>query len=181
MGAIVLCRHGATESNAAGQFLSRTDVPLSELGRIQAGRLKRDLEDFAFERCLVSPMRRCLETRDIAAPQVPFKVEGALREVDFGDWEGKTVAWLEANDAQRLALRRRDPVHFRPPAGESFEDVAQRLHGLAASLADARGLLVVGHRGTLGVLERLLRGLPLTSAGVTPLEPGELRVVDPKS
>jgi hypothetical protein len=35
--------------------------------------------------------------------------------------------------------------------------------------------LVIGHRGTLGVLERLLRGLPLDSKSVTPLEPGEFR------
>jgi hypothetical protein len=36
---------------------------------------------------------------------------------------------------------------------------------------------VVAHRGTLGVLERLLRKLPIDSPTVVPLEPGEYRII----
>lgn len=149
MREIVLARHGATEYNESGQFLSRTDVPLSRLGRVQAERLKTALQAFGFERCFDSPMRRALETAEIAAPGIPCEVDAALREVDFGAWEGKTLDWLETNDPQGLAARRRDPVRFRPPEGESFGDVA----------------------------DRLLRGLPIESEAVTALEPGEFAVV----
>lgn len=122
-------------------------------------------------------MRRCLETLEILAPDLPFEVEHGLREVDFGAWEGKTLQWLEANDPERLAQRRRDPVAFRPPGGESFRDVAPRLRPVVAKIETGGSTLVIGHRGTLGVLERLLRGLPLHSQSVTPLEPGEFRRV----
>ncbi|MGA2758971.1 MAG: histidine phosphatase family protein [Candidatus Cybelea sp.] len=177
MRAIVLCRHGVTESNLAGHFLSRTDVPLSPLGREQCRELQTELQAFDFERCLVSPMRRCLETREIVAPDTPFEVESALREVDFGTWEGQTLEWLQAHDPSGLAQRRQDPVHFRPPQGENFADVAQRLQPVVEMLREPRRWLVVGHRGTLSVLERLLRGLPLESQAVKSLEPAEFRIV----
>ncbi|MGA7201165.1 MAG: histidine phosphatase family protein [Candidatus Cybelea sp.] len=177
MRAIVLCRHGVTETNIAGRFLSRTDVPLSPLGIAQCRQLQIELEAFDFERCLVSPMRRCLETREIVAPRPPFEVEAALREIDFGIWEGETLEWLQANDPSGLAERRRDLVHFRPPQGESFADVAQRLQPVVEKLRRPLRWLVVAHRGTLGVLERLLRDLPLESQVVKGLEPAQFRVV----
>ncbi len=177
MGAIVLCRHGVTENNLAGRFLSRTDVPLSPLGREQCRQLQAELEAVDFEQCLVSPMRRCLETREIVAPGIPFEIESALREVDFGTWEGQTLEWLQDHDASGLAQRRQDPVHFRPPQGESFADVGQRLQPVVERLSQPTRWLVVGHRGTLSVLERLLRGLPLESQAVRSLEPAEFRIV----
>jgi probable phosphoglycerate mutase len=176
--AIVLCRHGVTESNIAGRFLSRTDVPLSPLGVAQCRQLQIELEAFDFERCLVSPMRRCLETREIVAPQPPFEIDPALREIDFGTWEGETLEWLQANEPSGLARRSRDPVHFRPPQGESFADVAQRLRPVVERLRSPLRWLVVAHRGTLGVLERLLRDLPLESQAVKGLEPAQFRVVN---
>ncbi len=122
-------------------------------------------------------MLRCLETLRIAAPAIPFEIDDALREVHFGDWEGKTLEWLERNDPDGLAERRREPVTFRPPGGESFTDVEPRLRELAERIGGER-LLVIGHRGTLGVLERVLRGLPLDSPLVAPLETAELRLLD---
>lgn len=121
-------------------------------------------------------MRRCLETCGIAVPALRLSICDDLREVAFGQWEGKTLDWLERYDSERLEQRRRDPVNFRPPGGESFADVAVRLRSFVA-LLDFRGVtLIVAHRGTLAVLERLLRGLPL-DARLTPLEPGELRIL----
>lgn len=150
---------------------------MSAQGRSQCERLRVALENLSLQCCFVSPMRRCLETREIVAPAIAFEVAGALREIGFGAWEGKTLEWLEAHDPDRLAQRRQDPVNFRPPGGESFVDVAGRLPSLLERLKSAPNALVIGHRGTLGVLERLLRGLPLSSQEVKPLEPAEFRVI----
>ncbi len=177
MSSLVFCRHGATEHNLTKRFLSVTDLPLGAHGRAQCESLREALQPYAFARCLVSPMRRCLETREIVAPALPFAIEPVLREVHFGAWEGRTLDWVERNDPELLAQRRRDPVRFRPPGGESFEDAAQRLGELAGELRDGDATLVIGHRVALGILERLVRGLPLDSPDVAPLEPAELRIV----
>jgi broad specificity phosphatase PhoE len=173
----VLCRHAATEHNLTKRFLSTTDLPLGRHGRTQCDGLREALRLFPFERCIVSPMRRCLETRELVAPQLSFVIEPALREVDFGSWEGKTLEWAEANAPQLLAHRRRDPVRFRPPQGESIEEAAQRLQSLADRLRGDETTLVIGHRIALGILERLLRALPLESQDVAGLQPAEFRIV----
>lgn len=175
---VVLCRHGATDHNLAGRFLSRSDPPLGVRGREQCQELARKLAGFSFERCISSPMLRCLQTREIVAPATPFRVDDALREIDFGAWEGKTLEWVEQHAPEELERRRHDPARFRPSEGESFTDVAERLRDLVAELQRSRGVLVVAHRGTLGVLERLLRGLPIESQAVKPLEPAEFRQLD---
>ena len=120
-------------------------------------------------------MQRCLETRELVADVIPFAIEPALREVDFGEWEGKTLEWAERSAPDLLAQRRRDPVRFRPPGGESIEDAVVRLHPLAEKLRGRERTLVIAHRLSLGILERLLRGLPIDSKLVAQLEPGEFQ------
>jgi alpha-ribazole phosphatase len=177
---IVLCRHGATDGNVAGGFLSRRDPPLNALGREQSERAHAALREIAFDLGFASPMRRCVETLAIVAPRTPYRCVHALREVDFGAWEGRTIEWLEINDAASVARRRRDPVTFRPAGGESFLDASRRLLPFADEVRRLAGknVLIVGHRGSLGVLERLLRGLALESRQVEPLEPGEFRIIE---
>lgn len=175
---IVLARHGTTDHNAEGRFLSRTDLSLNDEGRRQCEALAKALGGYGFARCYSSPMRRCMQTARILAPDLPCIVEPALREIDFGAWEGETAAEIARTDPHGLDARRRDPVHFRPPGGESFEDVARRLQSLRDRLTREPGdTLVVAHRGSLGVLERLLRGLPLESRLVKSLEPAQFREV----
>jgi broad specificity phosphatase PhoE len=174
---LVLCRHGATDHNLAMRFLSTTDVPLGARGRAQSERLREALASFDFKRCLVSPMRRCLETGEIAVPELPFEIEPALREVDFGEWEGHTLEWVEERTPELLAARRQNPVAFRPPGGESIEDASARLRPLAEKLRSHHAMLVIGHRISLGILERLLRDLPLDSKDVAGLAPAEFRAV----
>ena len=177
---VVLCRHAATEANREGRFLSREDASLSDDGRRQCEELVPALRAIDLHDCWSSPMRRCLETVQLAAPHLRCEIRDELREIDFGAWEGMTIEALQSRDPGAVARRRRDPVRFRPPGGESFEDVARRLETLAGELRAMRApVLVVSHRGTLGVLERLLRDLPLQSREVVPLDPAELRIVRP--
>jgi broad specificity phosphatase PhoE len=177
---IVLCRHGATDENVAGGFLSRRDPPLNGVGREQSERTHAALRGMTFGLGLSSPMRRCVETLEIVAPRTPYRRDEALREVDFGAWEGRTIEWLETNDATGVAQRRRDPVTFRPAGGESFLDASHRLRTFADAVRriNSGSIIIVGHRGSLGILERLLRGLPLESRQVAPLEPGEFRIIE---
>jgi broad specificity phosphatase PhoE len=175
---IVLCRHGATDQNLAGEFLSAQDPPLNAAGRAQCERLRAELQTVAFRRGFCSPKRRCLESATIIAPGVVCETRNELLEVDFGDWEGKTKHWLAEHDAERLSCREAAPATFRHPNGESFADVAKRLAPFVNSVIGTdENVLIVGHRGTLGVLERLLRGLRIDSQEVRPMEPGEFRVL----
>lgn len=124
-------------------------------------------------------MKRCLETIELACPRVPAGVRSELREIDFGEWEMLTADDVRERWPEQFARRSSDPVHFRPPGGESFADVASRLEPILEELREGNAL-VVGHRGTLSVLERLLRGLALDYRDIAPIEPAGVRIVSSK-
>lgn len=173
--AVVLIRHGETAANREGRFLSRTDVPLSERGRDQAAALRDQIQELGIGRVLVSPLTRACETASILFGNAPLDIRPELREIDFGAFELLDVAEIEASFPGELERRRASPVDYRPPGGESFRDVARRLRALHEELRLASSVAVVAHRGTLGVLERLLCGVPLDDRTVTPLEPATFR------
>lgn len=173
---IVLCRHATTSANAEGRFLSRTDLPLDETGRSQCTGLRELFHSLPIETCFVSPAVRCLETHALALPAHPAIVRTELREIDFGAWEMMTPEDVRNRWPAEFARRREAPVDFRPPDGESFADVAMRLAPLLNDLQRGN-VVVISHRGTLGVLERLLRGLPIDYRDIAPIEPAGVRFV----
>lgn len=119
-------------------------------------------------------MKRCIETLSLAVPDCSPIVKDELREIDFGDWELLDTGEIEVRWPNALEARRIAPVDYRPPGGESFHDVALRLIPVLDELRDGN-VLIVSHRGTLGVLERLLRGVPLDYREIAPMEPAGLR------
>ena len=67
MGAqLWLMRHGETEWSLSGAHTSRTDIPLTDMGRERAVKLKEFLANTKFDKVLVSPMKRAQETCRIA-------------------------------------------------------------------------------------------------------------------
>jgi len=132
-------------------------------------------QGFGIGRVLVSPLGRARETASILFGDAPLEIRPELREIDFGAFELLEAAEIEVSFPGELERRRASPVDYRPPGGESFRDVARRLRALHDELRLASSVAVVAHRGTLGVLERLLCGVPLDDRSVTPLEPATFR------
>jgi broad specificity phosphatase PhoE len=132
---LVLTRHGATARSEPEQHLGqRLDLPLSEAGRSAARALGERLVGVRFDRVLSSPLRRALETASLVAPNASVEADARLAEMDYGRWEGRTYAEIDATDA---AARRRwedDPAALPCPGGESGEQVARRIRALLDDL-----------------------------------------------
>ena len=132
---LVLTRHGATARSEPEQHLGqRLDLPLSEVGRSAARALGERLVGVRFDRVVSSPLRRALETASLVAPNASVEADARLTEMDYGRWEGRTYAEIDATDA---AARRRwedDPAALPCPDGESGEQVAQRVRALLDDL-----------------------------------------------
>ena len=92
---IYLFRHGQTPGNAARRYLGVTDEPLSELGIKTAQAAGCDP---AVQEVVVSPLRRTQMTAAILFPQARQRVCRGLREMDFGDFEGRSAEEM-ADDA----------------------------------------------------------------------------------
>ena len=150
-----LVRHGHALHHETGQ-LQWDGVPLSEVGRAQAGRLAERFRDLQGVAALYSsPQLRAWDTaRPIGAALglEPIPCPG-LREVDFGLAGGLTIAefrerWPEAY----RQWENRDDDHFRFPGGESRAEFHRRavetMDRLVRMHASQR-IVVVGHTGSL--------------------------------
>ena len=168
-------RHGQTDWNAEGRYQGGQDIQLNDIGRAQAdlnGRLLRQLferegrkpDEFTWH---VSPMSRTMETmqRIRAAFDVPLPEatpDRRLVEVSFGIYEGRLHTELSASEMAIAGERDADFWFFRPPKGESYEDVAQRVLNFASELKGPA--LIVAHGGILRILRRLIEDFPADRA-----------------
>jgi probable phosphoglycerate mutase len=163
---LVFIRHGETDWNRELRLQGQRDIPLNALGRRQATRNGRAVAGILAGggwSCVSSPLRRTVETALLvldAARQGErgFKTEPAIQELSYGDWEGLTLAELQAREPETLAARERDKWSYVPPAGESYAMLAKRVAAWLATLDGPR--LVVSHGGILRVLLHILAGLP---------------------
>ena len=89
---VYLFRHGQTPGNAARKYLGVTDEPLSDLGIETA---KKVGSDPAVREVLVSPLRRTQMTASILFPNAKQRVCFGFREMDFGDFEGRSAQEME--------------------------------------------------------------------------------------
>jgi probable phosphoglycerate mutase len=144
---LFLVRHGATDWTEAGRFNGMTDVPLNEAGRAQARQLKTELAGMSFVSVLSSDLVRALETAELAAGTAA--VDGRLRELDFGELEGKT--WDECSPETQESLLAFDT--FVAPGGESVGALAQRVRELVGDLGSGDHLLFT-HGGVIRLLLR---------------------------
>ena len=88
---LVLVRHASTPWSRAGRHTGRTDLPLDEAGREGARKLRPRLERLDAVAVYASPMRRALETCEIAGFGDRAVISDDLVEWDYGDYEGKTT------------------------------------------------------------------------------------------
>lgn len=143
-------RHGQTAGNLRRAYIGRTDEPLCEQGRtaaLRAGTMPQ------LQRVYVSPLLRARQTAQLCFPNArQIAVEG-LREMDFGDFEGRTAQEMEDDAAYRawLASYCEDPC----PHGEQRARFTERCAAAFTQLLSeelghgAQQLAVVAHGGTI--------------------------------
>lgn len=121
---IHLIRHGLTEANEKGWYLGLTDLPLSPAGLNDLLKKKERAIYPSATRFYTSPLMRCKQTLAALYPQSEAIEADGLVECDFGDWEGKTAAELQHDDAFRdwIAGKRSEI-----PDGESAADFQKRV------------------------------------------------------
>jgi probable phosphoglycerate mutase len=150
-GKFILVRHGESESNRDRRFTISSEIPLTEVGIRQSEEAAlRIAKLFKPEAVISSPFRRALQTSEIIAAllRLPIEIAQDLHERDLGTLRGQPYD-------QARAMRRKDPSYdralkwlWRPPEGESYEDVRRRVIGAFDSMLEkysGREIVVVSH------------------------------------
>ena len=126
---LYLIRHGEVEDAASGKLLGHTDAPLSARGLDQARRVAETLSTAQLSAIYSSDLKRAISTAEIIAERHQLQVQSysAWREIDIGDWEGRTIAALYDDTPQLIGQLFEDPASFEYPGGESFAAFTARV------------------------------------------------------
>ncbi|NUM44990.1 MAG: histidine phosphatase family protein [Anaerolineales bacterium] len=136
MPTILLIRHGENDYVKKGRLAGRLPgVHLNEAGRKQAEDLVQTLGHAPLKAVYSSPLERAMET---AAPLAQAKgldilPRAGLLEVDFGEWQDKTLKALQKLALWKVVQGR--PSLMRFPAGETFAEAQQRIVNEIITLA----------------------------------------------
>ncbi|GAA2705283.1 histidine phosphatase family protein [Micromonospora olivasterospora] len=187
---LTIVRHGQSTANVAfadAQARGLADhgltgrdagIELSPLGWQQATHLGRWLADQPADQLpevvVCSPYLRARQTwtravDTAAALGVPFpqaRVDDRLCDRLMGDLELLTPLMIASRFPAEAARLAADGLYaYRPPGGETFDDVAARIRAVLADLNTrypGQRVLVVAHDAVVVAVRHLLDGLPFT-------------------
>nr|WP_251041161.1 histidine phosphatase family protein [Bacillus sp. ISL-45] len=107
-----------TVENKRQAYLGWTDSPLVAQQNFP------EIPD-SFEQIYSSDLGRCRETANVLFPKAVAEIVPELREINFGDWEGKTYEQLKNEGMYKKWLS--EPFKISPPNGESFDAFTHRV------------------------------------------------------
>jgi len=174
---LVVVRHGLTEWNLEGRYQGQRDIPLSPANaRPGLERLRSALESERFDAVHCSDLLRCRETLAFVRPDLLTRAryDVRLRELDFGAYEGRTLATLQEDPGYRAWVD--SAGELAPPGGESAAQLWARLSAwlgevLARAQTDGhQRVLAVSHGGAIRELRRRLEAIDFWSGTVTQAE-----------
>jgi broad specificity phosphatase PhoE len=145
---LALLRHAVTDWNLEKRVQGRIDKPLSELGRQQFKRLSMPTEIGAY-RWFCSPLRRAIQTTELLNLNA-VKIEAALIEMSWGDWEGEILKPLRKRLGDEMRINESRGLDFCPPGGESPRQVQARLQTWLRKIASSeQDTAAVVHKGII--------------------------------
>lgn len=151
---LLLVRHAQTKEEAHGRCYGTLDIGLSVRGQRYAQLLARTLDSIPLAAVYTSPRERAVATAAplaVAHGLTPI-VDDALRELDFGDFEGRTYDEIASRHPELYRQWMETPTLVQFPGGESYARL--RVRALAAMEAirgrhDGETFAIVSHGGVL--------------------------------
>jgi broad specificity phosphatase PhoE len=167
---LLLIRHAEPREEARGHCYGTLDIGLSARGERHAQLLARTLDRIAVDAVYTSPRARAVETAAplAAAHQLKPRVDEQLREIDFGDFEGRSYDEIAASHPELYRQWMEMPTLVQFPGGESYVrlrrraldalDAIRNLHAGETAAVVSHGGVIRAARGVSGDAGR--SGLP---------------------
>lgn len=160
---IILIRHGETKLTLEDRFAGASNDPLSAEGRDQATNLGIRLSGVQIAAAYASPSTRTMETAQILCAPHGLHIipTDALREINYGNWEGLTRDEVIERYSMNYQLWEEDPLLAAPEGGETGLSVIHRALPFIHEVVERhrhQTILVVSHKGTNRLLVSSLLG-----------------------
>jgi alpha-ribazole phosphatase len=182
MTLLYLLRHGAIDWADPECFIGQTDPPLSPEGRQQAHAWRNRFKNVDFTAVWSSDLKRATETAGIIFKDRTAEVRTCreLREIHLGEWDGQPRSRIRDGHPELWYARGKDLAGFRPPKGESFRDLRERVVPQVEFMtaAGTNGIVcAVSHAGVIRVLLCHFLQVPLSNIFRFRLDYGSLSIV----
>jgi broad specificity phosphatase PhoE len=171
---ITILRHGQPEdqhnpsTNTPPIFRGATDDPLSSVGWSQMNTAIEHLKnrDIAINSIITSPLKRCVKFAQQLSQQqaIPLETIDALKEINFGQWDGVSVQLIAEKYPQHLHLFWQDPMNHPPPEGELLGHFQQRILNVWQQLLirqKGKHCLLISHGGVQKIILAEVLNMPI--------------------
>ena len=167
MKTIYIVRHGETQWNLECRVQGHQDSPLTEKGIKQAKDLSRSfaINGVNFDCVYSSPSERALKTANIIVGETNVSIQkrDELKEISFGEWEGKNNQEIKKHNPVELHNFWNRPGKYEPGSfqGESFVQLQKRAVKIFNDImktASSSNILIVSHGAFIRTLLVSLSG-----------------------
>jgi broad specificity phosphatase PhoE len=161
---IYFIRHGETVASKTDDFCGTSDVELTPEGHMMAKEFADAYQHVPWKAIYSSPMRRTIATAKPICDLVGMEMQlrNGLKEINFGEWEGKTPARVNEEFHDEYVRWQSEPGWNAPPGGERAIDIARRssevIEEIEKTHADGN-VLVVSHKATIRIMLCSLLGI----------------------
>ena len=160
---IDVIRHGEPEGGRRYRGYG-VDDPLTELGWQQMWASVP--EQATWQHIISSPLLRCTDFSYALAKKLNIKVtiKDDIKEIGFGDWEGKTPEEIIESDPEAINHFYADPVHNRPNGAEPLDVFSNRVWKTYENIAaeyENQHVLIVAHAGVARAITANILGMSL--------------------
>ncbi len=153
---LTLIRHGSIDANERNLLVGATDSSLNQRGKIEAVNVAEMLQKRRFHCIYCSPLLRCRQTADEIASKLDLEplIDDDLREIDFGDWEGKSIEHIKQNNPAALDRWVNDFSGFAIPGGDSVKAFQKRIDAFLTKILYAQDVraMAVTHGGVISAI-----------------------------
>ena len=159
-------RHGETDSSQAGGYCGSLDPDLTPEGHLMAQDFAAAYKSLPWTAVFSSPLRRAVATAQplCDAVGIPLQRRDGLREVAYGEWEGKTPDQVYEEFHDDYVRWLTDPGWNGPTGGEKGIDVARRSSPVLEEIErtyHTGNVLVVSHKATTRIMLCSLLGIDI--------------------
>ncbi len=174
---LYITRHGETEWNIERRMQGHKDSRLTAKGIKDATALGERLKDVDFARIHSSSSGRAVHTAELIRGNrdIPIVPEDSLREINLGDWEGKTDVEVRQLDPQEHKAFWETPHLYAPKSGESFFQVRDRIEVALLKIIDENqngNVLIVTHAVVVKTIMSIFKALPVEKVWDPPFVKG---------
>ncbi|BAZ30016.1 phosphoglycerate mutase [Cylindrospermum sp. NIES-4074] len=157
-------RHGQTEYSLKNAYCGAIDSELTSVGLEMAQSFADAYSSTPWTAIFSSPMRRTVATAKPLCQAIGMEpqLRDGLKEINYGQWEGKTPEEIGQEFHDDYLRWSADPAWYAPTGGERAVTIASRAVGVIEEikqLYNSGNVLIVAHKATIRIILCSLLGI----------------------